>query len=166
MSGPLETLPAKRAHMAASVKNNKGFTFIELLMVMIMMGILLQMAWTFFSDLGKRSSDVSAVADGRNLITVVRNNFVNLDSVNYSTLDENRIGVATREGAPRSAVFVFSPGVKARIEPGSESGIPDEGYFEAFLFHINGTPDDTPSGKREFWYLADEANDIYSLPFF
>jgi prepilin-type N-terminal cleavage/methylation domain-containing protein len=150
----------------ARLKDNKGFTFIELLMVMIMLGILLQMAWLFASDLSKRSSDVAAVADGRNLITVVRNNFVNLDDVNYAQTDGNKVGVATTGGAPREAVFSLSPGVKARIEAGSESGVPDQGYFEAFLFNVNGTGDETPSGKREFWYLADEANDIYSLPLF
>lgn len=152
--------------MLARLKGNKGFTVIELLMVMIMAGILLQMALTFSLDLRKRSSDVAAVADGRNLITVVRNNFVNLDDVDYAQTDGNKIGVATTGGASRVAVFTLSPGVKARIEGGSESGVPDQGYFEAFLFNVNGTGDETPSGKREFWYLADEANDIYSLPLF
>ena len=152
--------------MSKRMNNNRGFTFIELLMVMIMLGILLQMAWTFASDLRKRGSDVSAIADGRNLITVVRNNFVNLDSVNYSARDDRAIGVATMDGDKRQPVFILTPGVRARIEGGSQSGIADEGYFEAYLFHINGTGDETPSGKREFWYLADEANDIYSLPLF
>jgi prepilin-type N-terminal cleavage/methylation domain-containing protein len=149
-----------------SLKNNRGFTFIELLMVMVMLGILMQMAWTFASDLRKRGSDVSAIADGRNLITVVRNNFVNLDSVNYNATDQRDVGVATREGGERSPVFTLSSGVMARIEAGSQSGVADEGYFEAYLFHMNGTGDATPSGKREFWYLADEANDVYSLPLF
>ena len=152
--------------MLTGTKNNKGFTFIELLMVMIMLGILMQMAWLFASDLGKRGSDVSAIADGRNLITVVRNNFVNLDSVNYSATQKNAIGVATMGGEKREPVFILTPGVHARIEGGSQSGVPDQGYFEAYLYHENGTGDETPSGRREFWYLADEANDIYSLPLF
>jgi prepilin-type N-terminal cleavage/methylation domain-containing protein len=152
--------------MLTRVKDNKGFTFIELMMVMIMAAILMQMAWLFALDLKKRGSDVAAIADGRNLITTVRNNFVNLDSVNYNAIDERHIGISKREGGARPPVFILSPGVMARIEAGSESGIADQGYFEAFLYHSNGTGDETPSGKREFWYLADEANDIYSLPLF
>jgi len=152
--------------MLTRLKDNKGFTFIELLMVMIMLGILMQMAWLFALDLKRRGSDVAAIADGRNLITTVRNNFVNLDSVNYAATDDRHIGVSKREGGGRRPVFTLSPGVMARIEAGSESGIADQGYFEAFLFHSNGTGDETPSGKKEFWYLADEANDIYSLPLF
>jgi prepilin-type N-terminal cleavage/methylation domain-containing protein len=152
--------------MLKSVKDNKGFTFIELMMVMIMAGILMQMAWLFALDLKKRGSDIAAVADGRNLITTVRNNFVNLDSVNYNATKERHIGIRKRTGGKRPPVFILSPGVMARIEAGSQSGIADQGYFEAFLFHRNGTGDETPSGKREFWYLADEANDIYSLPLF
>ena len=76
------------------------------------------------------------------------------------------IGVSKREGGGRPPVFTLSPGVMARIEAGSESGVADQGYFEAFLFHRDGTGDETPSGKKEFWYLADEANDVYSLPLF
>jgi prepilin-type N-terminal cleavage/methylation domain-containing protein len=152
--------------MLTRVRDNKGFTFIELMMVMIMAAILMQIAWLFALDLKKRGSDVAAIADGRNLITTVRNNFVNLDSVNYNATDERHIGVSKREGGGRPPVFTLSPGVMARIEAGSESGIADRGYFEAFLFHKNGSSDETPSGKREFWYLADEANNIYSLPLF
>ena len=109
---------------------------------------------------------MAAVADGRNLFTIVRNNFVNLDDVNYNSGGETAVGTATTGGGPRTAVFTTSPGVRVRVEAGSQSGVPEQGYFEAFVYHIGGSGDSTPSGKREFWYLADEANGIYSLPVF
>jgi hypothetical protein len=153
--------------MLRKVKDNKGFTFVELLTVMICLGVLVQMAWNFMGDMRRRSSDVSALADGRNLITVVRANFINLDDVNYRHNPDQgpQIGTKDRGNKPRDPVFTLSPGVKARIVPGSESGLLHQGYYEAYLYHAAGTDDPiTPSGKREFWYLADEANELFSLP--
>jgi prepilin-type N-terminal cleavage/methylation domain-containing protein len=145
--------------MFKKVKDNSGFTIIEMAMVLIMLGILTQMSWNFLADMRHRSSDVVAVADGRNLMTVVRANFINLDSVNY-THDPNQgseIGTRDRDNNARAAVFTLSPGVKARIEAGSESGGVHQGSFEAWLFHENGT-------GREFFFYANEEEEIYSLP--
>ena len=152
--------------MLKRIKDSSGFTFVEIMMVMIMLGVLSQMAWNFMGDVRQRSSDVSAVADGRNLITVVRVNFINLDSVKYdhNPGDGQAIGTVDTNDNPRPPVFTLSSGVRARIELGSVSGISEKGYYEAFLFHVNGTPDASPSGKREFWYLADQQNAIFSLP--
>ena len=152
--------------MLKRIKGSSGFTFIEIMMVMIMLAALTQMAWNFMGDVRKRSSDVSAVADGRNLITVVRTNFINLDNVKYDhdPDDGQAIGTVDRNGNPRPPVFTLSPGVRARIELGSNSGIAAQGYYEAYLFHVSGTSEASPSGKREFWYLADEVGQIYSLP--
>ena len=152
--------------MLERVKGSSGFTFIEIMMVMIMLGILSQMAWNFMGDVRQRSSDVSAVADGRNLITAVRANFINLDNVQFDhdPDDGQAIGTVDTGGNPRPPIFTLSPGVRARIELGSQSGVAEQGYYEAYLFHVNGTSDTSLSGKREFWYLADEQNDIYSLP--
>jgi prepilin-type N-terminal cleavage/methylation domain-containing protein len=152
--------------MLKRIKGSSGFTFIEIMMVMIMLGVLTQMAWNFMGDVRKRSSDIAAVADGRNLITVVRANFINLDNVQYDhdPDDGQAIGTVDRNGNPRPPVFTLSPGVRARVVNNCYSGIATQGYYEAFLFHINGTPDASPSGKREFWYLADEVGQIFSLP--
>jgi len=138
-------------------------------MVFIVLGILSQIALVFTLDLRTRSFDVMALADGRNLITVVRDNFVNLENVKYAhnASDGSQIGTVDRADNPREPVFMLSPGVKARIEATSESGVPDEGYFEAYLYHIDGTDDPgATSGKREFAFVADEFADSYVLPTF
>ena len=153
--------------MLKKVKDSKGFTLIEVMMVMIMLGILTQSAWNFMIDMRKRSSDIAAVADGRNLMTAIRASFINLDNIKFThdPTKGRKIGQKKRNDESRPPVFTLSPGVMARIESGSQSGIVHQGYYEAYLYHINGTEDaTTPSGKREFWYLADEANEIYSLP--
>ncbi len=147
---------------------NEGFTLIELLMVFIILGILSQMVLVFTLDLRTRSHDVMALADGRNLVTVVRNNFVNLEDVKYEhdPSDGRDIGTVDTSDNPRDPVFTLSPGVRARIETDScSNGVPEEGYFEAFLYHEGGTSDPVPSsGKREFWFIADETTGQYKLP--
>jgi type II secretory pathway pseudopilin PulG len=156
--------------MFRTLKNSKGFTMIELFMVFAVVGILAQIAMTFMIDLRSRSSDVAAIADGRNLITAVRNNFVNLDDVDYTKIDGSDVGVETTGGDPRPPVITLSPGVNVVITGGSEStGTPDTGFFEAWLYHESGTADlasVTGSGKREFYYCADESNNIYSIATF
>ena len=156
--------------MLGRLKGNKGFTFVELLMVFIVLGILSQIALTFMIDLRSRSSDVMAISDGKNLITAVRNNFVNLDDVDYTKTDGSNVGVETTGGDNRVAVFTLSPGVNIVVTAGSESnGTPDTGFFEAWLYHENGTDDPastTGCGKREFYYYAEEATDLYSIATF
>jgi prepilin-type N-terminal cleavage/methylation domain-containing protein len=155
--------------MFGRLRDNKGFTMVELMMVMICLGVLIQMAWNFLGDMRTRSSDVSAVSDGRNLVTAVRLNFVNLDDVDlqHGPGQGPDIGTKDRSNNDRPAIFTLSPGVKARIVPGSESGTAEQGYYEAYLWHEAGTDDPVSiSGKREFWYLADEVTQTYSLPTF
>ena len=150
--------------MLRKLKNNKGFTFVELLMVFIVLGILAQIALTFMIDLRSRSSDVMAISDGRNLITVVKNNFVGLDDVNYEMINGSDIGVETAGGVARPPVFTLSPGVTIKVTNGSKSGTPGDCSFEAWLSHTSGTTDPaglnmTGTGKREFYYFADESFD-------
>jgi prepilin-type N-terminal cleavage/methylation domain-containing protein len=150
--------------------DNKGFTFIELLMVFVVLGILTQVGLIFMLDLRSRSSDVMAISDGKNLITVVRNNFVNLDDVDYTKINGSDIGVETTGGDNRVAVLTLSPGVNIVVTVGSESnGTPDTGFFEAWLYHESGTDDPastTGCGKREFYYYAEEATELYSVATF
>ena len=104
------------------------------------------------------------------MITIVRNSFVNLDDVDYTKINDCDVGVETTGGGARPPVFTLSPGVRVVVTIGSEStGFPDSGFFEAWLYHENGTDDSastTGCGKKEFYYLADEENDLYSLATF
>jgi prepilin-type N-terminal cleavage/methylation domain-containing protein len=147
------------------LKDNRGFTFIELLSVMVVLGIMAQIALIFMIDLRSRSSDVMAMSDGRNLVTIVRGNFVNLDDVKYEHAagDGPDIGTLDTGDNPRpdGPVFTLSPGVKALVTAGSESpGTPDLGYFEAWLCHESGTKvggvTQTGLGRREYYYVVDE----------
>ena len=151
--------------MFGKLKDNRGFTFIELLMVFIVLGIMAQISLTFMIDLRSRSSDVMAIADGRNLINIVRNNFVNLEDVDYTKVNGSDMGVETTAGDSRAPVFTLSPGVQFRLLAGS-SGTPDNGFFQVYLYHADGTDMGTTSGKKEFYYYASEVADTYILATF
>lgn len=156
--------------MLRQLKDNKGFTIIELFMVLAVLSILAQMTLTFVLDLKTRSSDVVAISDGRNLMTIVSDNFVNLEDVDYEQTNGADVGVKTVGGAPRQPVFTLSSGVQIRFEGVNvnfSNGIPGEGWLEAYLYHINGTSDSSStSGKREFYYCADESSGSYTLATF
>ena len=107
--------------MLGKLKDNKGFTLIEIFIVCVILGVLAQMALTFVIDLRTRSYDVTAVADGRNLIMVVRNSFVTLEDIDYTSINGPQVGVTTTGGAARVKVYTLSPGVMAVVTGGSGS---------------------------------------------
>jgi len=154
--------------MKTRLQNDKGFTFIEILMVIVILSILFQMALTFFKDLRTRSYDTVAITDGKNLITAVGNTFVLLEDVDYThnAGDGSGIGTLTTSGAPRSTVFKLSPGVQAIIF-GESRSTPGASSVSAYLWHENGTDDAgslSGNGKREFYFAIDEATSTISVP--
>jgi len=144
------------------LKDHRGFTFVELFVVFLIIGIMAQMTLVFVLEMKARSHDVMAISDGRNLFTTVRDNFVNLEDVDYTQVNGSQVGVQTTGGAWRTPVFTLSPGVKMRTIAGS-SGTPEMGFFQVYLYHENGTDLPTPSGKKEFYYLASEPANQYIL---
>lgn len=137
--------------------NNKGFTLIEVMMVMIILGILAQLSMSFALDLRSRAYDSTAIVDARNLLVAIGNNFISLDLVDY-TYDS-----AAGQDVGTPSVFTLSPGVRLSITGGSAStGDPadDFGFFEAMVYHAQGSDDSTgvaASGKKEFYIYADGA---------
>ena len=157
-----------RPRMPETVYTEKGFTVIEILMVMIIIGILTQMGMTFFNDLKKRSYDAVAIADGKNLMNAVGNSFVLLEDVDYNhaAADGGNIGTQTTGGSSRSAVFQLSSGVKAIIF-GESLSVPGSSSVTAYLWHESGTDSSSSiagSGKREFYFAIDEFSSSISVP--
>jgi len=155
--------------MFAKIKNAKGFTLIEVMMVMIILGILVQMALTFALDIRTRSYDAVALADGKNLMTVVGTSFIGLDDVDFThtSADGSDIGGYQSDTTTvRSPVFTLSSGVKAVIS-GTSPGVPGGGSVEASLYHENGTYDNCAycvNDKRTFWFTIDEISATISSP--
>lgn len=151
-----------------SVKNEKGFTFIELMMVFVILGILAQISFTFAIDLRQRTYDSVALADGKNLLTVATNAFVGLEDISFDCVGcSGAIGDRTSGGDARNPIFTLSEGVKVIMT--GQSGTAGTGFIEAFVYHDRGSNDpDSPggSGKREFYFLFDEALNLLTSPSF
>jgi len=146
--------------MLKTLKNSEGFTMIELFMVFAVLGILAQISLTFMIDLRSRSSDVTALSDGKNLVTVFRNNFIARDDVDYTHNpgDGPDIGTVTTDGGARPPVFTLSPGVEAEITGKSDPNVPGAGLVVVTLYHQSGTKTGPPSasGRRELYFVVDE----------
>jgi prepilin-type N-terminal cleavage/methylation domain-containing protein len=153
--------------MFGKQSNNKGFTLVEILMVMLILGILTQMGFTYFKDLKKRSFDSVAIADGKNLMNAVGTAFALLEDVDLTHTSGmgSEVGSERFSGGGREPIFTLSVGVKAEITGQSESS-PGNGYVSAYLYHEEGTEDPdsfTGSGRKEFYFMIDEFSSTISL---
>ena len=158
----------KRGHISRKLNSQSGFTFIELMMVMIVLGILVQMSTIFVLDLRKRAFDAVALTDGKNLMTIAGNVFLALEDVDFThtPADGSNVGIFDNSGNSRPPVFTMSPGVRAIIsgESGTTAGT---GSITAFVYHIKGTEDPASlggSGRREFYFHLDEMTSTISAP--
>jgi prepilin-type N-terminal cleavage/methylation domain-containing protein len=149
------------------VRDQRGFTLHELLIVMAILGILMQIAVVSMMEMRRSALDTSAISDARNLIEAAMNKFIDKADVNlvHTTGDGREVGNTTIAGVARKPVFTLSPGVKARVVGSSDWTGDGNGYMEAWLYHPNGNEDTTtPSGRREFYCIIDEAAGISSFP--
>jgi prepilin-type N-terminal cleavage/methylation domain-containing protein len=158
----------KMGQINRKLKSQKGFTLIELMMVMIVLGILVQISTLFLLDLRQRAYDATALSDGKNLMTIAGNVFLALEDVDFThtPLDGSDVGVLDTGGGPRPPVFTMSPGVRAIIagQSGTTAG---SGTITAFVYHTDGTDDPFSlggSGKREFYFHLDELTSTITSP--
>jgi prepilin-type N-terminal cleavage/methylation domain-containing protein len=145
--------------MCKEVKGMGGFTILELMVVMGIIGILTSTSMLYFIDLTRSSRDAAAILDANNLMTVVHSNFVGDESVNYQARSGQSLGVADASGAPRQPVFTLSTGVIIdftggfnNMSFGPNDNTPSQ--FVASLYHSNGTP------GREVQIIVDEVTHI------
>ncbi|MBU1056266.1 MAG: prepilin-type N-terminal cleavage/methylation domain-containing protein [Proteobacteria bacterium] len=149
------------------LKENKGFTLMELMVIMAIIGILVVIASDMFVSSRAKAYDSAALGDGRQLLTAVMDSIVSYDDVDYSHNPEDgvRIGEKTAtDGASRDPVLILSPNTKALIEDNSSDGFV---RIEATLYSDGGTPDtinlDSIAGRREFYCIIDEESGTSSF---
>lgn len=126
------------------VKNTKGFTLMELMVVIAIVGVLAAFAVFNYIPMRAKALDSIARSDARNVISTVVDAIMNNSDVDYNKNDGlgGAVGNKTVGGAPRKPVFILSDGVVAVISgdsaqnPGGNNTI-----FEARIYHSGGTRD-------------------------
>ncbi|MCP4693039.1 MAG: prepilin-type N-terminal cleavage/methylation domain-containing protein, partial [Desulfobacterales bacterium] len=119
--------------MSVKLSDNRGFTFIEMLMTMCIISILAHITGMTYFDYRQKAFNTRALADGRNLATVISNSLVDDDDADYthSPGDGGDIGVVDMEGNPRPKLFGFSEGVEGRVIGNSGFYAGGQGYLMA-----------------------------------
>ena len=145
----------------------RGFTVIELVIVIAMMSIMASIAVVNYNAFKRKAYDTAALSDTRNLVDAVINAALSGEDIDYTKVDTGGpVGDLDTGAAARSPIFILSPGVAARIN-GNTRSLPDgmTTLFQATVYHTNGTPDAaSPSGRKEYSCLVDEAANTVSLP--
>jgi prepilin-type N-terminal cleavage/methylation domain-containing protein len=150
------------------IRNQKGFTLVELLMCFAIVGILASIGSTYFLDIRKRSGDAQAFSEGRNLMTAVSDAFLGLEDIDFDTNPDGVTGnlgtVQFSDGGARPSIFHLSGKIRARLS-GQSTPQPGGGFLIAEIWNTEGTEDGTSeSGKKEYYYEIQEDGDFLSLP--
>jgi prepilin-type N-terminal cleavage/methylation domain-containing protein len=114
----------RKRPMFTICKNNSGFSFIELMAVMAILGILAHIAITSFITTRTKVLDAAAFAETQSLGKAVLNSFLDGIDVNLAHNEGGgrEIGTMDTSGGGRKPIFIFSTGMQAQISGNSNVG--------------------------------------------
>jgi len=169
----------KRRRLSGILGDQRGFSLMELFMVMAMLSVLAGLSMLYIGDTMDAARDAAAISDAANLIMVVNNNFVDKMSVDYKAMgpDGDKVGVTDTDGNVRDPVFTLSPGVRIWFENSADvnynKSFDDNrlSSFTAYLYHDRGSKDIwglNPSGsdRRCVQCIVDEMTSTQEVIFF
>jgi len=109
------------------VKNKKGFTILELMVVVVLISVLASIAMANYIPLKRQAHDTTARSDARNVLETAVAAMLNDEDINYTKGDltggeGGAIGDIDTGGNFRTPVFVLSSGVRAVISGDSNMG--------------------------------------------
>ena len=161
------------------VEDQRGFSLMELFMVVAIISVLAGLAMLYVGDTLDSARDSAAISDATNLVIVVNNNFIDKESIDYKAMgsDGAEIGTTDIDGNTRDPVFTLSPGVQIFFEnsadPAYNKCFDDErqSSFTAYLYHNRGSKDMwglNPSGsdRRCVQCIVDEMTSTQEIIFF
>lgn len=139
-------------------KNHRGFTLLELCIVIGTMSVLATIAIKSYSDSRRHVVDAVALSEARGLGTAVYNVFLDQEDVDLSHLegDGPQIGAIDNAGNPRKPIFIMSNAIEAEITGGSNFGGTGKGKCDAWVWHRHGS--------KKYYLLVDEVAKISSFP--
>ncbi len=158
----------KESKISIALKNNQGFTLLELMAVIGIIAVLTAMAAFSAFDARKKANDTLALNDARNMITVVHDNFFNKTDVSYDTGGWTSGPLGTLTSPPgstaRPAVYNLSPGVKAYAI--GRSSPAQLGNITLYTHHTAGTGVSfslcpvTANVKSFYVYIDESSGDV------
>ena len=141
------------------LKNNSGFSFMELMVVMAIIAILAAIATTSVLASRQQVSNATALSDAQLLGKAVLSAFLDGYDVNLFHLEGSgdEIGKLDTAGNNRTPIFTLSTGVKAQIV-GSSDFPAGSGWGKcvAQVWH--------PQGTKSYWLIIDEAAQHTDFP--
>lgn len=151
------------------LKNIKGFSLIELMVVIVIISVLSSISIVNYIPLRKTALDTTALSDTRNFAESVVEAALDDQDVKYQQGDlevdggvKGPIGAFEVDGVTaRTPVFSLSPGVAAIITGDINTSI------QAYIYHTNGTVDTSGgsfSGRKEYICIIDIPAGLVSLP--
>jgi len=150
-----------------NVSNKKGFSLIELFMVMLILAVLMTLGFTQFTDLKDRAGDTQAYTEGRNLILAVSDAFLESEDVKFDTDDNGIAGsvgtIRYSDSSARTPIYLLPQDIRVRMT-GQSTSQPGGGFLTFEIWHVHGTPASTLSGRKEYYFEIQEDNNLISLP--
>ena len=114
--------------------NNCGFTLLELMVVVAIIGVLASTAIRSYHVTRQNVMDAAALSDARSLGTAITNAFISGSDVNlaHDPVDGSKIGTRTiSDDTGRRAIFNLSSGIRAQIIGNSNYGGSGYGFCNA-----------------------------------
>ena len=143
----------------SSYKNSSGFTLLELMVVIAIVGVLASIALTSFISTRTKVLEAAALAEARTLGKVVFNAFLDGIDVDltHNVGDGPAIGEFDNFGNPRAPLFKLSNGLVAEISGGSNAGGSGIGVCDADVWHPS-------SPLKKYTVFIDETLQVSSFP--
>ena len=141
------------------LKDQSGFTLIELVMVILILSCLITLSLYLFRDIKERSADMQALAEGKNLLTAASDVFLANEDVLFTSADPHTgpVGTLKSDGVTaRNSIYTISANIRATLTGKSTPQLGGR-FLTYFIWSAQG------SGVK-YYFEIDEDNNVITIP--